>query len=373
MKKILLSAAIAGLLFSCSDRTQDNITALTDEIKTEAVNIKGETVCTFPDTAFVNAAWMANDRYAFCRTVTGPTGLSAQAYAVQVRDTRTLEQIAGYIHAGNGPFEVISPTVHTIGDTLYVMDFSKGNMFLIPMDDTHDYSGTIKHSYKFRTMRAATYKGRMLALNPYWFDDKKSAGAAACEEPKLFFSDGDTWPYNQDNIFTGNCFQGHLLTNQKEGTIVYVENSYPLVEFYNDTLGLVKSITGPDDIRPEYFDDGSYMFFAKSYGTVYGPVCCDDSYIYLRYDDNLSTEPLINGKMVDGIPTMSFSSKKKGADGTKGLLILVLDWKGKIKGSYRLEGLNDCTAISTTEPGILYASTMDEETEQLSVIRYRLF
>ena len=37
MKKILLSAAIAGLLFSCSDRTQDNITALTDEIKTEAV------------------------------------------------------------------------------------------------------------------------------------------------------------------------------------------------------------------------------------------------------------------------------------------------------------------------------------------------
>ncbi len=77
--------------------------------------------------------------------------------------------------------------------------------------------------------------------------------------------------------------------------------------------------------------------------------------------------------MVDGIPTMSFSSKKKGADETKGLLILVLDWKGKIKGSYRLEGLNDCTAISTTEPGILYASTMDEETEQLSVIRYRLF
>lgn len=104
MKKILLSAAIAGLLFSCSDRTQDNITALTDEIKTEAVTIKGETVCTFPDTAFVNAAWMANDRYAFCRTVTGPTGLSAQAYAVQVRDTRTLEQIAGYIHAGQRPF-----------------------------------------------------------------------------------------------------------------------------------------------------------------------------------------------------------------------------------------------------------------------------
>ena len=166
-------------------------------------------------------------------------------------------------------------------------------------------------------------------------------------EPKLFYSDGELIPYGEDKIFSGNCFQGHLLANPDKGTIVYVERSYPLVEFYDDSLRLVRSITGPDNLKPEYLNDGSYLFYAKIYGYPYGPICCDDSYIYLRYDDNIDTEnPIMTTQMEDGIPTIR---------------------------SYRLEGMTGCSVITSGGDGILYACTKDPETEQLSILRYKLF
>ena len=69
-------AAAAMALYSCSDKADNSITVLTDEVKTGAVSVKGETVCTFPDTVFFQKAWMADDRHAICETRTGQVGRS---------------------------------------------------------------------------------------------------------------------------------------------------------------------------------------------------------------------------------------------------------------------------------------------------------
>lgn len=34
-------------IYSCSDKADNSITVLTDEVKTGAVSVKGDTVCTF--------------------------------------------------------------------------------------------------------------------------------------------------------------------------------------------------------------------------------------------------------------------------------------------------------------------------------------
>ena len=44
-----------------------------------------------------------------------------------------------------------------------------------------------------------------------------------------------------------------------------------------------------------------------------------------------------------------------------------------MQGSYRLEGLAVCNAISSGGNGILYASTEDPDTGQLTILRYKLF
>lgn len=371
-----IAGAAVIALCSCSSRTDSRVTVLTDEVKTEAVSVSGETVCTFPDTVLIDRAWMAGDHYAVCETQTSWTGLSASQWAFQVYDIRTMQCVSRFLHAGNGPYEVLMPSAYAVDDTLYVMDIQKSNLFVIPLDKAAEGMPASKWirqmPYKFHTMRVMTYKGQMLSLNPFWFEDKSIDVSNG--EPKLFYSDGELIPYGEDKIFSGNCFQGHLLANPDKGTIVYVESSYPLVEFYDDSLRLVRSITGPDNLKPEYLNDGSYLFYAKIYGYPYGPVCCDDSYIYLKYDDNIDTEnPIMTTQMEDGIPTIRTGGGTETEKEPKDVLILVFDWKGRMQGSYRLEGLTGCSVITSGGDGILYTCTKDPETEQLSILRYKLF
>ncbi|CCY35943.1 unknown [Alistipes sp. CAG:831] len=368
-------AATAMVLYSCSDKADNIITVLTDEVKTGAVSVKGDTVCTFPDTVFFQKAWMADDRHAICETRTAKWGgLSQDQWAFEVYDIRAMQPVAHFLHSGNGPFEVLSPLSYVVDDTLYVMESSKGKLYVIPVDKAAEGKGIQELSFKFNTMKAVTYKGNILSLNPYWFENKETGVSNG--EPKLFYSDGELIPYDESKIFSGNCFQGHLLTNPDKGTIVYVENSYPLVEFYDDSLRLVRSIIGPDKTKPEYLNAGNSLFHAKYYGSIYGCVCCDDRYIYLNYNDELSSEPFMTTELVDGSPVISVNDDTDDSEKEtepKDVLILVLDWKGNPQSSYRLEGLKGCTAISSGRDGTLYASVKDTETDQLSILRYKLF
>lgn len=373
---VITAAAMA--LYSCSDKADNSITVLTDEVKTGAVSVKGDTVCTFPDTVLADMAWMTGDQYAVCKTPNSYTGLSASQWAFHVYDIRTMQRVSRFLHAGNGPYEVLMPSAYAVGDTMYVMDIQKSNLFTVPLDKAAEGMPASKWirqiPYKFMTMKAVTYKGQILSLNPYWFEDK-SIGVSN-GEPKLFYSDGERIPYDESKVFSGNCFQGHLLTNPDKGTIVYVENSYPLVEFYDDSLRLVRSIIGPDKTKPEYLNAGNSLFHAKYYGSIYGCVCCDDRYIYLNYNDELSSEPFMTTELVDGSPVISVNDDTDDSEKEtepKDVLILVLDWKGNLQSSYRLEGLKGCTAISSGRDGTLYASVKDTDTDQLSILRYRLF
>ena len=368
---VITAAAMA--LYSCCDKADNSITVLTEDVKTGAVSVKGETVCTFPDTVFFQKAWMADDRHAICETRTAKWGgLSQDQWAFEVYDIRAMQPVAHFLHSGNGPFEVLSPLSYVVDDTLYVMESSKGKLYVIPVDKAAEGKGIQELSFKFNTMKAVTYKGNILSLNPYWFENKETGVSNG--EPKLFYSDGELIPYDESKIFSGNCVQGHLLTNPEKSVIVYVENTYPLVEFYNDSLRLTKSVTGPDKLMPEYLNAHNTLFFEKLYGQPYGLVCCDDSYIYLRYNDNLGTEPILSAELVDGSVSIHVNDEyETDESAANDVLIFVLDWKGNMQGSYRLEGLTQCTAISSGGNGILYASTNDPETDQLSILRYKLF
>ena len=78
-------------------------------------------------------------------------------------------------------------------------------------------------------------------------------------------------------------------------------------------------------------------------------------------------------QMEDGIPTIRTGGSTETEKEPKDVLILVFDWKGRMQGSYRLEGMTGCSVITSGGDGILYACTKDPETEQLSILRYKLF
>ena len=75
---------------------------------------------------FVRQAWMMDHGHVMCE-MDGRSG-----YSLRVYDVRTLEPTADYLHYGNGPQEVLMPTVAVTDGNVYVRDGNKQKLYVIP-------------------------------------------------------------------------------------------------------------------------------------------------------------------------------------------------------------------------------------------------
>lgn len=315
---VLCPLSMCAAVCSCSGQPDENVTVLTEkQVLDGALEAVSDTVCVLPDTVYVRRAWMMDPDHVMCE-MEGRSG-----YSLRVYDVRTLEPTADYLHYGNGPQEVLMPTV---------------------------------------------------AVNPYYLESTDLGISQG--EPKLIFPDANTdYGLSQDKFSTVNVYQGSLLTNNVKDRIAYVESSCALVELYDGGLNLRRTVTGPGEDTPEYFyqEGQQFLFFKLWKAYAYVSSCSDDNYIYLLYDGTMMEDghPVMKGEIKNGMPFMVSA----GGDTTlKDMTLIVMDWDGNFKGSWRIHGVNVMTQISSTgTEGEVYACVTGRGDLPLTVLRYKLF
>ena len=81
--------------------------------------------------------------------------------------------------------------------------------------------------------------------------------------------------------------------------------------------------------------------------------------------------PVAKGEIKNGMPFMVSAG---GDPALKDMTLIVMDWDGNFKGSWRIHGVNVMTQISSTgTEGEVYACVTDRGDLPLTVLRYKLF
>lgn len=354
---------------SCGRQPDEKVTVLAEkQVLDGAAEAVPDTVCVLPDTVFVREAWMMDPEHVMCM-MEGKGG-----YSLRVYDVGTMELTAKYLHYGNGPQEVLFPLVAVTDGNVCVWDLGKMNFYVIPVSSAWRGTGVDMYGLSGSLNGVVTFGDSLLAVNPFYLESVDLGISQG--EPRLIFPDksADYWP-DSDKFRTSNVFQGDLLTNTAKDRIAYVEKSYALVELYDGRLNLQRKVTGPGEDMPEYFyQEGQMFLFFKLWNAyAYVSSCADDSYIYLLYDGKMREDgyPVMQGKMQNGMPT----TVSAGVDPTlKDMTLIVLDWDGNFKGSWRIHGVNVMTQISSTgTEGEVYACVAARGDIPLTVLRYKLF
>ena len=316
------------LLPSCVSEGDSRVTVLEESLRNSAEVILPDTVCTFSDTVISSCAMMIDGRYAALDMS------DRTSYSLIIYDTETMLPVSHYLHYGNGPQEVLGTMVSVVEGKILVQDFSNRILYQIPCAEAVEGDGLTGRGYSFMSDAVLPYGNSLVAMNPYWFEDER-----------LGISNGEPRASNS--------------------RIAYVDRTCPLVELYDDTLGLVRTVYGPGTEMPLYWQNGNTNIVWEELPlTTWQSACADDDYMYLLWnglkDDQKVERP------------ESYMYEANGEE--KDLLLVVLDWDGNLVKAFRPKGLTSYAVLSTGEGGgVLYASTIDEDMTRLSILRYHLF
>lgn len=366
---VLCPLSMCAAVCSCSGQSDENVTVLTEkQVLDGALEAVSDTVCVLPDTVYVRRAWMMDPDHVMCEME------DRSGYSLRVYDVRTLEPTADYLHYGNGPQEVLMPTVAVTDGNVYVRDGNKQKLYVIPVAAAGTGAEVGDYRISGLLTKVVTFGDSLLAVNPYYLESTDLGISQG--EPKLIFPEANTdYGLSQDKFSTVNVYQGSLLTNNVKDRIAYVESSCALVELYDGGLNLRRTVTGPGEDLPEYFyqEGQQFLFFKLWKAYAYVSSCSDDNYIYLLYDGTMRGDghPVAKGEIKNGMPFVAFA----GGDPTlKDMTLIVMDWDGNFKGSWRIHGVNVMTQISSTgTEGEVYACVTDRGDLPLTVLRYKLF
>lgn len=350
-------AAFILLLSSCASEGDSHVTVLEESLRNSAEVILPDTVCTFSDTVISSCAMMIDGRYAALDMS------DRTSYSLIIYDTETMLPVSHYLHYGNGPQEVLGTMVSVVEGKILVQDFSNRILYQIPCAEAVEGDGLTGRGYSFMSDAVLPYGNSLVAMNPYWFEDERLGISNG--EPRLFLSDGTYAPYDETKLRSNTAMDAVLLSSASNSRIAYVDRTCPLVELYDDTLGLVRTVYGPGTEMPLYWQNGNTNIVWEELPlTTWQSACADDDYMYLLWnglkDDQKVERP------------ESYMYEANGEE--KDLLLVVLDWDGNLVKAFRPKGLTSYAVLSTGEGGgVLYASTIDEDMTRLSILRYHLF
>ena len=358
MRKLSVFIPVLSLLlFSCAPDGDSSVTVLEESLRSSAEVIMPDTVCTFSDTVISSCAMMIDGRYAALDMS------DRTSYSLIIYDTETMLPAAHYLHYGNGPQEVLATVVSVMEGKILVQDLSNRILYQIPCADAVGGDGLTGRKYSFMSRTVLPYGDGLVAVNPYWFEDERLGISNG--EPRLFLSDGTHAPYDETKLRSDTAMGALLLSSSRNSRIAYVDRNCPLVEIYDDTLGLVSTVHGPGTEMPLYFQNGNTNIVWEELPlTTWQSACADDDYIYLLWNG------IKDDQKVERPETYMYEANGEEKD----LLLVVLDWEGALVKAFRPQGLTSYSVLSTGEGGgVLYASTVDQGMTRLSVLRYSLF
>ena len=255
-----------------------------------------------------------------------------------------LRRLGDYIPRGSDTDEMVACRIHLAGDALFVSDcYYTGRYCAIPLKNLPpaDELRLSVSGVEERGVAITPFRDGLLVENPQCFSDDE-AGIVNDVPRLLHFRNGrclnphDPVTYQVADVNTG----ADIHYNESCERICFVSHRQPLVEFYNDSLHLVHSLTfQSDDLQKIHigkpqttmhqrhsrgetgrgisatFDQTQRVVGAGSQLHAFLCSAADDEHIYLVYC----------GKLF-GHDYHTFPS-----------YILVLDWDGNLMATYRYD------------------------------------
>ena len=137
------------------------------------------------------------------------------------------------------------------------------------------------------------------------------------------------------------------MVNSKEKKICYYSYATAEIEIYDFDLNLIKTITGPDDLRPVYTRfQNIVQNRTKTVTFAYTHACYDDSYMYLAYD----------GRTLDTMEYIQDNGEMEKAE----RWVFKFDWDGNVVNAYKVSKEKEIVSLSVTKNGDLYLCCKEE-------------
>ena len=270
---------------------------------------------------------------------------NSNKYLLDFVSLNTLQTVESVIMRGNGPGELIEVIIKNSGEYLLIDGFMNKKFAKIDvMDYLNKKDKSIKYSdYSFNCQSLDYFdEDKFVVVNPYRFINKHLK--IEQDEPRFLLVEGDTDITNNELISALNVNNGGIMINYNKKLIAYYSKDTPLVEFFDFNLNPITTVTGPDELNPDYSVTPSGISYQMDIPSAYITSCYNKSDIYLVYEGRImnTMDLIMNGGTSAPIDNYIFK----------------LDWNGNFKESYVVKG-KTIYSISVTSKDELYISCME--------------
>lgn len=274
---------------------------------------------------------------------------------------KTGNLIREFASKGQGPKEFISCTLDVRSgdsDIFYLEDVIQNKYWICSIDSIINGSNYLLRSFTYSrdVIRLCPIENEYVGYN-FWYLDNDKINNKVNPINKYTMTDNPKGRLGTGHeYFVANVTGGYVFTNKKCNRYLIANFFTDKIEFYNDSLKLIKRMIGPDFMNPEYKkisrDGVNYVFFEK--GTSYRAYLAytiTDEHIYLAYEGT------------NGTPYKTSNLKN--------VEIFKIDWDGNLLCNYILDKHAFSISVDEKEEYI-YACCYDSYDGEIELLKYSM-
>ncbi len=257
--------------------------------------------------------------------------------------------IREFARHGKGHDEFLMSDMWINGNEIIANDIIQGQYMAITIDSLaclNYFPHTLTVNHSGLTSICIWNSDSVIAVNPHYFRDKEMNIKQGIKRLMVIGGAGDEEMQDKEiDVDTWNVTEGSLLFKSPDNKrLIFADCSKSLIEIYDSSLTLVKTIEGPVDLKAEYGlengDDSSLpsLYFKGMVPSAYSCFCTDDTHLYLCYNGTFCS----NMEEQDKMPTYIFK----------------MDWDGNIKDVYKY-GINILSLSKSKDKDTFYVSVID--------------
>ena len=271
---------------------------------------------------------------------------NSNKHLLEFYNINTMELKKQAILRGNGPGELLLLLSHNYKDELHVEDASSYGKFNVVEFANNKDSKLEFVDYAFQSQQKYLLDNdKFLVVNPFRFVNKELG--IEQDENRFIILDATDRILDNGRIDAFQVNIGGIMVNSKEKKICYYSYATAEIEIYDFDLNLIKTITGPDDLRPGYTTLQNIMVNrTKTLTYSYRCACYDDSYMYLAYD----------GRTIDAMEYIQNNGVMEKAESW----VFKFDWDGNVIDVYKVSKEKEIVSLSVTKNGDLYLCCKEE-------------
>lgn len=278
------------------------------------------------------------------------------AHAIELYDLSDCRTIARLYRFGSGTDGLLSAEAVLNGNRLIVNDSIRSQVVTLNIDSVlrnHRYAPPPLRYGKIGAPKAVPFYDDLLVENPDFFHNKDMRIRQG-DSRFIVMKQGESYTANKSyKYYTKHlAVNGQILVDEEKGRVLYGRLYESLLEVYDSDLRLIRSVSGPMNIVPNYRFEGTGGYYRIEFKHpipyAYLNCCADADYVYLVY---------AGGYL-----------KKEAAMNSLSHWILKFDWEGNFVQSYRAGMAVLSLSKSVRDADAFYAAVSDEN-GQVSLVR----